>query len=94
VDGVRVAYRAYGDHHGGVPLVLLHRFRATMDDWDPALIEALAAERMVVAFDSIGVGESGGATPPTLEEAADTAALVVRTLGIGRAISWAGPWAA
>ena len=85
VDGVRVVYRAYGDHHEGVPLVLLHRFRATMDDWDPALIEALAAERMVVAFDSIGVGESGGATPPTLEEAADTAALVVRTLGIGRA---------
>ena len=80
VDGVRVAYRASGEHHEGVPLLLLHRFRATMDDWDPALIEALATARRVIAFDSLGVGESGGATPATLEEAADFAALLVRTL--------------
>ena len=85
LEGVHVAHRSYGDHDGGVPLVLLHRFRATMDDWDPALIDALTAERRVIAFDSPGVGESGGETPATLEEAADIAALVVRTLGVGQA---------
>jgi pimeloyl-ACP methyl ester carboxylesterase len=56
-----------------------------MDDWDPALIEALAAMRQVITFDSPGVGETGGTTPATLEEAADIAAFVVRTLPIGQA---------
>lgn len=86
VDGARLAYRTVGE---GEPLILLHRFRAAMDDWDPALIDALAAGRQVIVFDSAGVGESGGAVPPTLAGAADVAAGFAGALGIAEA-DWLG----
>lgn len=80
VDGVRVATSSIGT---GEPLVLLHRFRGTLDDWDPALLAALARERRVICFDSIGVGESGGVAPDAVEPMADFAASVVQSLGPG-----------
>jgi pimeloyl-ACP methyl ester carboxylesterase len=56
-----------------VPLVLLQHFRGNLDNWDPALIEALASHRRVVAFDNVGVGGTNGTTPNTVEQmAADT----------------------
>ena len=51
-NGVRYAYRELGD--GGVPLVLFQHFRGNLDNWDPALVEALAANRRVVTFDNTG----------------------------------------
>jgi len=41
-NGVGVAYRDTGDGEGGVPLVLFQHFRGNLDNWDPALIDALA----------------------------------------------------
>ena len=83
VDGTRFAWRAYGElRPGELPLVLLHRFRAAMDDWDPLLLDSLARGRRVIAFDNRGGGESGGETPPTLEQAADDAALFLRAIGV------------
>jgi pimeloyl-ACP methyl ester carboxylesterase len=58
-DGLRYAYRALGPA-GGVPLVFCHRFRGTMDDWDPAVVDSLAAERRVILFDNAGIGLSDG----------------------------------
>jgi hypothetical protein len=37
-----------------------------MDDWDPALIDALAKSRPVVLFDSVGIGRSSGQVPATV----------------------------
>lgn len=86
VGGTPFAYRTLGvDQAGEPPLVLLHRFRAEMDDWDPLFLETLAAGRRVVVFDNRGVGPSGGDTPATLEEAADDAAAFIRALGIEEA---------
>jgi len=86
VDGTRFAWRAYGKQMGGQPpLVLLHRFRAAMDDWDPLLLERLAKDRQVIAFDNRGVGESGGETPGTLEQAADDAAAFLGAIGVAKA---------
>jgi pimeloyl-ACP methyl ester carboxylesterase len=82
VNGARVATRSVGT---GEPLVLLQRFRGTLDDWDPALVSALARERRVITFDSVGVGESDGETPDAAEPMADFAASVVRELGLGTA---------
>jgi pimeloyl-ACP methyl ester carboxylesterase len=48
-----------------VPLVLLQHFRGNLDNWDPALIEALAAARRVIAFDNARAGCSTGTTPNT-----------------------------
>jgi hypothetical protein len=40
-DGTDYAYRDLGE--GAPPLVLLQHFRGNLDNWDPALIDALAA---------------------------------------------------
>jgi pimeloyl-ACP methyl ester carboxylesterase len=70
-DGFDYAYRDVGT--GTVPIVLLQHFRGNLDNWDPALVEALASHRRVVAFDNIGVGGTNGTTPNTVEQmAADT----------------------
>ena len=57
-NAIEYAYRELGE--GDVPLVLLQHFRGNLDNWDPALVDALAADRRVVAFDNIGVGATTG----------------------------------
>src|SRR5262245_1986306 len=79
LDGVRIATRSYGV---GQPLVLLNRFRGTMDNWDPHLVTSLARERQVITFDSSGIGESAGKAPLSIETMASVAAGVVRTLAL------------
>ena len=56
-NGVDYAYRdTGGGREGEVPLVLLQHFRGNLDNWDPALIDTLAATRRVLTFDNAGVG--------------------------------------
>jgi pimeloyl-ACP methyl ester carboxylesterase len=66
--GFEFAYREVGS--GTVPLVLLQHFRGNLDNWDPALIDALASHSRVVAFDNVGVGGTNGTTPNTVEQMA------------------------
>jgi pimeloyl-ACP methyl ester carboxylesterase len=51
-------------------MVLLQHFRGNLDNWDPALVDALATGRRVVAFDNVGVGATTGTTPGTAYEMA------------------------
>ena len=67
-NGIDYAYRVVGD--GSPPLVLLQHFRGNLDNWDPALVDALASGRQVVTFDNAGVGGSTGTTPPTITQMA------------------------
>jgi pimeloyl-ACP methyl ester carboxylesterase len=77
VDGTPFTYREAGPTTG-VPVVFLHHFTATLDDWDPAVVDGIAAERRVVLVDLRGVGGSGGTTPDSVEAmAADTVAFLV-----------------
>ncbi len=69
-NGVDYAYRDTGGGEDGAPLVLLQHFRGNLDNWDPALIDALAPARRVVTFDNAGVGGSTGTTPGTIEQMA------------------------
>jgi pimeloyl-ACP methyl ester carboxylesterase len=77
-NGIEYAYRDLGDSK--VPLVLLQHFRGNLDNWDPALVDALAAERRVVAFDSAGVGATTGTTPNTIEAMAHDAIAFVEAM--------------
>src|ERR1700729_4010963 len=81
-DGVEYAYREKGQ--GPVPLVLLQHFRGNLDNWDPALIDALATSRHVVTFDNAGVGASSGTTPNTIEEMARGATAFLNAMGYER----------
>jgi pimeloyl-ACP methyl ester carboxylesterase len=74
-NGVDYAFRETGG--GVVPLVLLQHFRGNLDNWDPALVDALASGRRVIAFDNTGVAGSSGTTPGTIEQMArDTIAFL------------------
>ncbi|NSY62260.1 alpha/beta hydrolase [Rhizobium rhizogenes] len=61
----------------GTPLVLLPRFRATMDDWDPAFIKSLSRDHQVVRFDNPGVGLSQGSSLNSIKSMASVAAEVI-----------------
>jgi len=80
VDGVRFAYRELGPD-SGVPVIFLHHLMAVLDDWDPRVIDGIAAQRRVIAFDNRGVGASGGAVPLTIEAMGSDAIAFIHALG-------------
>jgi len=80
VGGTPFVYRELGPR-GGVPLVFLHHFTAVLDDWDPRVIDGIAAERHVIVFDNRGVGATGGSVPHTIDEMAADAVAFIRALG-------------
>jgi pimeloyl-ACP methyl ester carboxylesterase len=80
-DGTRYAYRRLGKTNG-VPLVLLQHFTGTMDDWDPAVVDGLAAGRPVVLFDNAGVSRSSGVTPDNVHDMARHAVAFITALGL------------
>src|SRR6478736_5502607 len=77
-NGIEYAYRDLGQ--GEVPLILLQHFRGNLDNWDPALVDELAAERRVVTFDNVGVGGTTGTTPNTVEAMAHDAIAFLEAL--------------
>jgi pimeloyl-ACP methyl ester carboxylesterase len=64
--------------------VLLQHFRGNLDNWDPALVDALAVSRRVVAFDNVGVAATSGATPNTIEGMAHGAIAFVEAMNFER----------
>jgi pimeloyl-ACP methyl ester carboxylesterase len=83
VGGTAFVYRELGKK-GGTPLVLLHHLTAVLDDWDPRVVDGLAAEHHVIAFDNRGVGASDGSTPSSVEEMARDAVAFIRALGLSK----------
>ncbi|RKM64906.1 alpha/beta hydrolase [Rhodococcus opacus] len=83
VGDVRYAYREVGtdQHRGTTPLVFLHRFRGTLDDWDPAFVDAVAEHRHVILFSDAAVGSSTGSPATSVDAKAENAASFVRAMG-------------
>jgi pimeloyl-ACP methyl ester carboxylesterase len=63
------------------PVVFLHRFRGTLDDWDPAFVDALARTRHVILFSDAAVGSSTGSPAKDFDEKGRNAASFARKLG-------------
>jgi pimeloyl-ACP methyl ester carboxylesterase len=78
--GIRFAYRKLGPSTG-TPLVLLQHFSGNIDAWDPAVVNTLAVDRPVIAFDNAGVGRSTGNTPDSVEAMARDAVTFIEQLG-------------
>jgi pimeloyl-ACP methyl ester carboxylesterase len=81
--GIRFAYRQLGPS-AGTPLVLLQHFSGNIDAWDPAVVNALAADRPVIAFDNAGVGRSTGQTPDSVAAMARDAVAFIGLLGFAK----------
>jgi pimeloyl-ACP methyl ester carboxylesterase len=78
--GVEFAYRELGPDTG-VPVVFLTHLTAVLDNWDPRVVDGIAAKRHVITFDNRGVGASSGSTPTTIKEMASDAVTFIRALG-------------
>ena len=62
--GVTYAYRELGPK-GGIPVIFFVHLAATLDNWDPRIIDPIAKDHHVIAFDNRGVGASTGDVPDT-----------------------------
>ena len=62
-------------------MVFFVHLAATLDNWDPRIVDPIAKNRHVITFDQRGVGASTGKVPATLEEAADHAYEFITALG-------------
>lgn len=80
--GVNFAYRELGQYHGGTPVVMLTHLAAVLDNWDPRIIDGLAAKHHVIAFDNRGIGASSGSPSSSMEAMADDAITFIRAKGL------------
>ena len=81
VQGNRIAYRELGNGNSNVPLVMLVHLAATLDNWDPKLIDLLAKQQHVILLDLPGVGASSGKVATTIPGMAHQAIGIVEALG-------------
>ncbi|GAA1767240.1 hypothetical protein GCM10009712_14380 [Pseudarthrobacter sulfonivorans] len=78
--GVTYAYRELGPQ-GGIPVIFFVHLAATLDNWDPRIIDPIAKNRHVITFDNQGVGASTGQVPDSIEAMADDAYTFIKALG-------------
>ena len=80
-DGINFAYRELGKHNGGTPVVFLVHLAAVLDNWDPRIMDGIAAKHHVIAFDNRGVGASTGTPSNSMEQMADDAITFIEAKG-------------
>ncbi|MDO7188081.1 alpha/beta hydrolase [Acinetobacter baumannii] len=78
---VNFAYREYGQQNGGTPVIFLNHLAAVLDNWDPRIIDGIAAKHHVVVFDNRGVGASTGKPAQSIEQMADDAIAFIQAKG-------------
>lgn len=79
--GINFAYREYGQQNGGTPVIFLNHLAAVLDNWDPRIIDGIAAKHHVVVFDNRGVGASTGEPAKSIEQMADDAISFIQAKG-------------
>lgn len=82
--GVNFAYREYGQQNGGTPIIFLNHLAAVLDNWDPRIIDGIAAKHHVVVFDNRGVGASTGKPAQAIEQMADDAITFIQAKGFNK----------
>jgi pimeloyl-ACP methyl ester carboxylesterase len=81
VGDANIAYRRLGTP-SRVPLLMLQHFRRNLDNWDPALTDALATGREVILVDYPGVASSTGVPARTVAEMARQVIAFTDALGL------------
>lgn len=79
--GVDFAYRELGQQNSGTPVVFLAHLAAVLDNWDPRIIDGIAAKHHVLTFDNRGIGASSGSPANTIEKMADDAIAFIKAKG-------------
>jgi hypothetical protein len=82
-NGIRFAYRRFGNHRG-VPTVFNLHYLGTMDYWDPAVTDGLARDREVILFNNASVSSRSGEVPTTFEPMGANAIAFIKALGLSK----------
>lgn len=80
----QIAYRMLGKQSAGLPLVMLTHLAATLDEWDPKLLDLLAKDQQVVVLDLPGVGASQGKVGATISQMASQALAIIQAIGFSK----------
>ncbi|KIX91122.1 alpha/beta hydrolase [Staphylococcus microti] len=81
VNGNQIAYREIGKGKSDLPLVMLVHLAATLDNWDPKLLDLVAEENHIIVLDLPGVGASEGKVADTIPGMAVQTIEIIRALG-------------
>ncbi len=79
-NGVKFAYRSYGKE-GDIPVIYFNHLTANLDNCDPRIMDAIAAERHIISFDYRGVGASTGEQGTSIADMAKDAIAFIHALG-------------
>lgn len=84
-NGTTYAYREFGQVESeATPVVLFVHLAATLENWDPRLVDQIGAHHRVIAFDNQGVGGSMGRVPHSIKGMATSALAFIDALGLKR----------
>lgn len=81
INNKKIAYREAGKGNSDIPLIMLVHLAATMDNWDPKLIDLLSQQHHIIVLDLPGVGASEGEVPVSIPQMAEQAISIVKALG-------------
>lgn len=82
ISGTGFAVRALGQGRG-TPVMLLNHWGANLDNFDPRIVDGLAADRPVYALDYRGIGASEGKVRTSVAETAADMIALIRALSQG-----------
>ena len=80
VNGTKFYFRKLGEAKG-TPVIFLNHLGATLDNCDPRIMDGIAKQHLIIAFDNRGVGATEGKTPVTISEMAKDARAFIHALG-------------
>ena len=83
-NGIRFAYRRFGNAGYAPPLVFNQHYTGTMDYWDPAVTDGLAMSREVILFDNAGISSSSGEVPATIQAMGANAIAFIKALALDK----------
>jgi pimeloyl-ACP methyl ester carboxylesterase len=79
-NGITFAYRSYGKP-GDIPVIYFNHLTANLDNCDPRIMDAIAAERQIISFDYRGVGATTGQQGTSIQAMAVDAIAFIHALG-------------
>lgn len=79
-NGIKFAYRSYGKQ-GDIPVIYFNHLTGNLDNCDPRIMDAIAAERHVISFDYRGVGATTGEQGTSIADMAKDAIGFIHALG-------------
>lgn len=79
-NGIKFAYRSYGKE-GDIPVIYFNHLTANLDNCDPRIMDAIAAQRHIISFDYRGVGATTGKQGTSIPDMAKDAIAFIHALG-------------